>query len=92
MILRFYEWAGRDNDVKLGLPAKVELAWETDLMEKPIGNLSVLQGAVTVPTKPYEIKTVKIRFAGEPSATTSAQTESPAARHSSPHSSTRRAH
>jgi len=82
-ILRFYEWAGRDNDVKLQLPAKVELAWETDLMEKPIGNLSVQQGTVTVPTKPYEIKTVKIRFAAEPSGVATAHAQNNAARRSS---------
>jgi alpha-mannosidase len=92
MILRFYEWAGRDNDVKLELPAKVELAWETDLMEKPIGNLSVQQGAVTVPTKPYEIKTVKIRFAGEPSPTSAAPSAASTNGHSSARSSTRRPH
>jgi alpha-mannosidase len=92
MVLRFYEWAGHDNDVKLQLPAKVELAWETDLMERPIGNLSVAQGAVTVPTKPYEIKTVKIRFAGESSAAASAPSGAPARQHSSARSSARRPH
>jgi len=66
MILRFYEWAGREGDVKLQLPAAVELAWETDLMERPIANLSVQDGAVAVHTKPYEIKTVKIQFAAAP--------------------------
>jgi hypothetical protein len=33
-------------------------------MEMPIGaGLSIQNGAASVPTRPYEIKTVKIRFA-----------------------------
>jgi len=62
LILRFYEWAGKEGDVKLQLPAGVESASETDLMERPIATLTVQNGAVTVHTKPYEIKTVKVQF------------------------------
>ncbi len=32
-------------------------------MERPIGALPLQAGVVTVHTKPYEIKTVKVRFA-----------------------------
>jgi hypothetical protein len=32
-------------------------------MERPIGGLSLQSGVVTVHTMPYEIKTVKVRFA-----------------------------
>jgi len=39
-------------------------ASETNLMEKTIGSLSLHDGVVTVPTKPYEIKAIKIQFAG----------------------------
>ena len=81
-ILRFYEWAGNEGDVKLQLPAAVELAWETDLMEKPIDNLVVQDGAVRIHTKPYEIKTVKIKFA-HPSAVATAQAKQPAGHRSS---------
>ncbi len=63
LIVRFYEWAGKDGDVKLQLPPGAQTASETNLMEKPAGNLSLSNGAVSVPTKPYEIKTVKIQFA-----------------------------
>ena len=63
LILRFYEWAGREADVKLTLPTGAQSASETDLMEKPMGPLSVQNGVVTVPTKPYEIKTLKVQFA-----------------------------
>ncbi len=62
LVLRFYEWAGREADVKLRLPAGMQAASETDLMEKPIADLAVRDDAITVHTKPYEIKTLKVRF------------------------------
>jgi alpha-mannosidase len=68
MVLRFYEWAGREADVTLHLPAGAQSASETDLMERATADLAVNHlganhDAVTVHTKPYEIKTVKVRFA-----------------------------
>ncbi len=73
LVLRFYEWAGREADVTLHLPPGAQSASETDLMERSTANLavhhltashrSVNDDAVTVHTKPYEIKTVKVRFA-----------------------------
>ncbi len=63
LVLRFYEWAGKEVEVKLHLPPGAQSASETDLMEKPIADLAVHNDAVTVHTKPYEIKTVKVRFA-----------------------------
>jgi hypothetical protein len=49
--------------VKLRVPPGAQAAAETDLMEKPIGDLVLRNGSVIVHTKPYEIKTVKVRFA-----------------------------
>ncbi len=63
LVLRFYEWAGREADVRLQLPPGAESAVETNLMEKPLEALSIQDGALTLHTKPYEIKTVKVRFA-----------------------------
>jgi alpha-mannosidase len=63
LVLRFYEWAGKEADVKLHLPPGAQSASETDLMEKPIGDLTVQNESVTLHTKAYEIKTVKVRFA-----------------------------
>jgi alpha-mannosidase len=63
--LRFYEWAGKDADVKIQLPDGALSASETDLMERSTADLAVRSSAVTVHTKPYEIKTVKIRMAGQ---------------------------
>jgi alpha-mannosidase len=63
LVLRFYEWAGKEADVKLQLPAGAQSASETDLMERSIADLAVRNNAVTMHTKPYEIKTLKVRFA-----------------------------
>ncbi|HTZ95560.1 MAG TPA: alpha-mannosidase [Terriglobales bacterium] len=63
LILRFYEWAGKEADVKLSLPPGAQSASETNLMEKTVAPLSLQNNAVTVHTKPYEIKTVKVQFA-----------------------------
>ena len=63
LILRFYEWAGREVDATIQLPPAAQAASETDLMEKPMGSLKMQDGTVTVHTKPYEIKTVKVQFA-----------------------------
>ena len=66
LVLRFYEWAGKEADVKLHFPPGAQSASETDLMEKAIAELAVNNDSVTVHTKPYEIKTVKVRFARGP--------------------------
>ena len=68
LILRFYEWAGKEADVKLRLPAGALEASETDLMERPVMDLSLLDGTVAVHTKPYEIKTIRVRFTSKSSA------------------------
>jgi alpha-mannosidase len=66
LILRFYEWAGKDGEVTLQLPPGAQSATETDLMEKPIASLALHNGAVSVPTKSYEIKTMKVQFSSLP--------------------------
>ncbi|MGH9499343.1 MAG: alpha-mannosidase [Terriglobales bacterium] len=70
LILRFYEWAGKESEVNVHFPNTAQTAEETDLMERPTGNLSMSAGVVTVPTKPYEIKTIKVQFAGEAAGNT----------------------
>ena len=62
LVLRFYEWAGRDGSVQLQLPPGAAAASETDMMEKPIGSVSLEKNEVQVPVKPYEIKTIKIEY------------------------------
>ena len=68
LILRFYEWVGKESEVSIQLPPGAESAYDTDLMEKPTGSLVLQKGAVTVHTKPYEIKTVKVQFASPASS------------------------
>jgi len=62
LVVRFYEWAGKQGDVTLQLPSGAESASETDLTEKRTGSLSLNGSSVKVPTKPYEIKTVEVKF------------------------------
>jgi alpha-mannosidase len=63
VVLRFYEWAGKESDIKLEPRTAVESAAETDLMERPIEAIAPASGALIVHTKPYEIKTVKFQLA-----------------------------
>ncbi len=61
-IVRFYEWSGRPADVRLHFAGGITEASETNLMEKPAGKLTIDNDAIVVPTRPYEIKTVKVRL------------------------------
>jgi len=72
LVVRFYEWAGKQGDVRLKLPAGARSASETNMMEKPIGEIPLRNGTITVSTKPYEIRTVKVRFS-EKTETTAAR-------------------
>ncbi len=64
LIIRFYEWAGKKGDVHLNLPQSGVAAWEMNLMEVAESPLSLAANpnVLTVPTNPYEIKTVKVDF------------------------------
>jgi alpha-mannosidase len=66
LVLRFYEWAGKNTDVKVQLPPGAQAAQDADLMERPTGKLALVNNTVTVPTKPFEIKTVRVQFALPP--------------------------
>jgi alpha-mannosidase len=66
LILRYYEWAGKEGDVTIQLPTGAESAAETDLMERATGGIPIRDGGVMLHTKPYEIKTIKVRFSSLP--------------------------
>jgi alpha-mannosidase len=66
LILRYYEWAGKESDVRIQLPAGAESASDANLMESPDASFPVQNGAVVVHTRPYEIKTLKVRFNSVP--------------------------
>jgi alpha-mannosidase len=68
LIVRFYEWAGKATDVKLQLPPGAQQASDDDLMEKSTGGVALENGIATVHTGPFEIKTVRVRFAPPPRA------------------------
>jgi len=59
LIVRLFEWAGRGGDVHLISPVARERVEQTDLMERPTGELDA-HGEIAVPVAPYEIKTVKV--------------------------------
>ena len=71
LVVRFYEWAGKKGDIHLTLPEKATSASATNLMENVEGPLALDAAGkvVTVPTNPYEIKTVKVQFAKTKSTT-----------------------
>ncbi len=73
LVLRFYEWAGKPGEATLQLPPGANSATETNMMEKAEGSLPVHNGAVTVPIKPYEIKTIQVHFSGPPDTKTAAR-------------------
>jgi alpha-mannosidase len=63
LILRFYEWAGKETNVRLKLAETVRSAEETNLMEQSIKSVPIQAGSVVdIHTNPYEIKTVKLHF------------------------------
>src|SRR5262249_23688406 len=49
LIIRFYEWAGKQGDVAVQLPPGARSASETDLMERPSGSLAIESDQVNVP-------------------------------------------
>jgi alpha-mannosidase len=64
MVIRFYESAGKKGDVHLRLPQAAVGLEETDLMERTVRLWPLASNGrnVTVPTGPYEIKTLKVTF------------------------------
>jgi alpha-mannosidase len=64
LIFRFYEWAGKNSEVQLSVPAGAASATLTNLMEQPEGGpLAVSRdGKVTVAVHPYEIVSVRVAY------------------------------
>ena len=64
LIIRFYEWAGKSGNVGIRLPRTAKAAYDVNLMEKSEQPLTLSSGGseVTVPTEPYEIRTVRVEF------------------------------
>lgn len=62
MIFRFYEWAGKATEIKLRVPGRIEQASDADLMERSTARLKFSGDTVSVPTGPFEIKTVRVKL------------------------------
>ena len=63
LVLRFYEWAGKDGAVRIRLPKGAISAELTNLLEDQHGAAVSIDGdTISVPTHPYEIVTVKIVY------------------------------
>jgi hypothetical protein len=63
LVVRLYEWAGRQGAVRLRLPKPVSSAAETRLMERGSRDPKLDRGDAVCPMAPYEIKTIIGRFA-----------------------------
>ena len=62
LVFRFYEFEGKSTAVKMSLPEAASSATETDLMEKQERPIALQGHELTIPTGPYEIKTVAVSF------------------------------
>jgi alpha-mannosidase len=64
LLFRLYEWAGKNSEVHLTVPAGASSATLTNLMEQPEGSPLALtrDGKVTVPVHPFEIVSVRINY------------------------------
>jgi len=63
LILRVYEWAGKNSTVQFHVPPGATGATVTNLMETPQGDpLPVEDNVVSVPIHPYEILTVRVNY------------------------------
>jgi alpha-mannosidase len=65
-IVRFYELAGRETQVQLRMPRAIARAQEANLLEQPERELTAQGQEVVAPTKPYEIKTVRVELQPRP--------------------------
>jgi alpha-mannosidase len=63
LILRLYEWAGRNGEVEILVPPGGKSAALTDLMEEPVGSpLPLSHDTVAVPVHAYEIVSIRVDY------------------------------
>ena len=64
LILRFYEWAGRNTDVQITLPAGATGAAMVNLMEHSDGSPLTITGGdrISMPIHPFEILTLRVDY------------------------------
>ena len=65
LILRVYEWAGKETTAEFHVPPGATGATVTNLMEAPEGEpLAVMGDVVKAPIHPYEILTIRVDYPG----------------------------
>ncbi len=63
LILRAYEWAGKETTAEFHVPPGATSATVTNLMEQPEGDpLPIADNVVKVPIHPYEILTIRVDY------------------------------
>ena len=64
LLFRFYEWAGKNSQVQLSVPAGATSATLTNLMEQAEGAALTIarDGKVSVAVHPYEIVSVRVEY------------------------------
>ena len=63
LILRVYEWAGKETTAEFHVPPGATGATVTNLMETPEGApLTVVGDVVKAPIHPYEILTIRVDY------------------------------
>ncbi len=63
LLLRLYEWAGKDGEVQIRIPEGASSATLTNLQEQPEGPpLSVAGNHVTIPVHPYAIVSLRVDY------------------------------
>jgi alpha-mannosidase len=63
LVLRAYEWAGKDSVAEFHVPKGATGATVTNLMETPEGEALKIEGdVVKVPIHPYEILTIEVTY------------------------------
>jgi alpha-mannosidase len=64
LLFRFYEWAGKNSEVQLTVPAGAKSAQLTNLIEQPEGSPLTLSpdGKLTIPVHPFEIVSVRVDY------------------------------
>jgi alpha-mannosidase len=63
LILRVYEWSGKETNAEFHVPAGAKSATITNLLEKPEGSaLNVTGDKITVPIHPYEILSLRVDY------------------------------
>jgi alpha-mannosidase len=66
ILIRFYEWAGKEGEVQLGVPPGATSATVTNLMEHAEGSTLAINGSkITIPVHPFEIVSVAVAYPGE---------------------------